>query len=274
MDSIIVEDGVIGCGTFGDTFHVYIDEFSHDIEVVKNKVLQTMRKESIPSCKLHTARLSLKEYSYIGAKIGRSRCGSLGCFARKDDDENNVSICAIVSKHVAVGSEDNHMYLGTTNNGNDIYGHIVRPLGKLDIASVAIKETDKIYLDTKFKDERGKALDNCEIFDFQNKNYVLPDCVHLWGAESKPGCGEIIVENFRLSYQPKLILFRNRADETTPLCKHGDSGAAIVGWGGGNKHFAVAILMGELVIKTDGTKVYCAVELQAGLQELSICKCR
>lgn len=245
----MAEDDVIGCGTFGDTFHVYINELSHDIEVVKNKVLQTFQKEGILSYKLHTARLAVKEYSYIGAEVGESRKGSLGCFARKDDDENNVSICAIVSKHVAVGSDDretkdNHMYLGKANNGNKIFGHIVRPLGKLDVAAVAIQDTDKAHLDTRFKDERGKPLANCGIFDFQNETYVLPDSVHLWGAVSTPGYGEILVENFRVECMASLILFRNRAEKKPPLGEPGDSGAAILGWGGGNKHFAIAILMG------------------------------
>lgn len=247
-------DDVIGCGTKDRRFHVFVNKYSKKLGEVRLAVRDILKERNITKYRIQEMRENEVNFNEVGAQVGESATatGSLGCFAFNEfKSKEKNRLCAITAKHVAERQTDGRILLGRGEKGEKIFGNILTPHVDMDIAAAEINKQHIQHIDTRLKDEQGRSVHACALFDFSNK-ITPPRLVYLWGLQSRPGCGEIVFENCQLKRCPgsRYIFIRNRQHrDSRSFSRPGDSGSIVCGKSRNGTTSAIAILSGKCLQK-------------------------
>lgn len=273
MSEVLKVKNVVGVGeSFGEVC-VYVDK-----ESCKEEQENAQSAVSAILDKKVKFRLTAKEmhyFNHVGASVGRTLLGTLGCFAFM----NKSDFCALTSAHVLKGNQNDSktVLVGRDERGEDIYGYYtdkcinpeIEP--RFDISALKIDEKQRHLFDYHLKDASGKPAQPCELFHFKTAESI-PYLVHIWGAVSSPGLGEICANAYSCDVGRNLIRIRDRSGRCI-FSAEGDSGAIICAMRREGGMFVMAMLMGkhkeikerkELVETED----YIALELEPGIEFL------
>lgn len=236
-------------------FHVFINKYSKKLAKVRLAVEDILKERNITKYRIQEMKENEINFMDVGAEVGEPETarGSLGCFALNEFKSKEKSrLCAIIAKHVAVRQNDARIFLGQDENEQRIFANILTPHVDMDIAAAAINKQDTQHFDTRLKDERGRPVRACALFDFSNIRNTPPRLVYIWGFQSQPGCGEIVYENCRLKRCPgsRYVFIRNRQHRNSKsFSRPGDSGSIVCGINRNGTVTAIAILSGKCLQK-------------------------
>ncbi|XP_052241117.1 uncharacterized protein LOC127851396 isoform X2 [Dreissena polymorpha] len=198
-------------------------------------------------------------------------------------DENKL--VALISGHLSFldhpPEADRTRYL-TSCSQNKIIGQFEVPDQEewIDMVCVEVYDEFRGVCETKFRNEYGVSLfaDLIEHKSLENWEFSP---VHIWGAKTSPGSGQILETNYVVDEAPgKFIVISERKSDklfSTP----GDSGSIVCGTDRKKSFFAIAMLIGEIQSKDEKSpKRYLALVLKDGLNhiakkcgcEFSLCK--
>ena len=224
-----IDPSVKSCGYRYSTLQVFVDDTSN--EKINNCIKNVLEKHGVGDFDIVPSIGTYKRLLGVGAMVNpkEDRYGSVGGFAERNSD----TLCALISRHVAIHSENGEVVLSDGKTSKTIRSNLIQesvPVGQaeavLDISATVIPSTDAGMCETKFKSEEGVPVTGMEC-TYEDKTLDNRP-VHLWGATSTPGLGIITMPEIRDRDSDKtFIVVENRVGSATHLGKEGDSGAMV-----------------------------------------------
>lgn len=284
MNTVLQVKNIVGVGESFGHVNVYIDK---ECCIDEQERAKTRIREIIDSkVKFFMTAKEIQPFNCVGARVGEKFPGTLGCFALMQNSQKE-SLCALTCAHVLNinKNSENKILIGKTKSGQNMYGHYTNQSkidSSFDIAVLTIDDADRCCCDRKLKDEAGSAMEKCDVLDL-SKFQSIPYLVHIWGAVSTPGLGQICDNAYVGIDRAKLIRICNRSGGCR-FAAPGDSGAIVCLKTREGGFYLIAMLVGNDQIKEDNklveTENYTALKLPAGISyleklhgsQISICR--
>jgi hypothetical protein len=270
------------------TFYIYaVQPLTLKEEKIRNnKIRMVLEKYEIFPFKIAQCGEKIQEFMHTGAKIEAksseqcislrsktvfkiSKGGTLGGFVKTK--EGNQQYC-LLSKHVTEGFNDVYY----VENGNEIIFGVMKPEtnnhceGGLDISAAVLNEQVGEE-STKFKDIRGQPLmGRLHGYNVNEEDDICRSgqSVHIHGAVSKPGVGEITMPIVLSGLTSPLIQIEDIAIHSEHFAEKGDSGAVVCVEDPGRRQVhALGMVIGESS-SARSRRTYLALPLSKGIKQI------
>lgn len=269
ISKILTIPNVIGCGEVFDVFEVALDKKIKDTEQnaeTVQTVTDSMKKNEITEFYFRYMSRRIRFYTQCGYQVGSKFTGTLGAFVKTEKHMQALdrlpeclkskatipipNLVALISNHVAVFQPQNKLFYNGEHIADILDPSVVQGA---DIAAAQVREQ---YLDRcqqVFKTQDDQEV-KCQLLEnTKDLEKSKGEMVHIWGAKSMPGLGQIVSCNYGLGLgngngaQGFHIIIKDRCNEFR-FSQPGDSGSVICKPSKDGKHlYAVGMLIGELL---------------------------
>ena len=270
---------------------MFIDEDRGTDETL-SEIGEILKPHTIPFIQ-HRIANKVNNFFQPGSKVtGFSGYGTLGGFVWgtcqysaeqkldvTDEAPTERTLCALLSGHVSKLLPGKKLKVD-----DNCIGQVMDPPWQhgnaLDIAAATIDKAFAPRCVKMFKDDKGNHKSGKLYDSGSNDPSFLPTIVHLYGAETVLGLGEILLKKCSLkscldgneSDDGKFMLLTDRKPFSGELCcRSGDSGAIVCANDKRGKFvLPIAMIIGEIESKTTNENRYLATQLYSGLEQMSL----
>ncbi|XP_052237081.1 uncharacterized protein LOC127848565 isoform X2 [Dreissena polymorpha] len=295
ISTVLNIPGVFGCSK--KRVGLFIDIKAND-EHVRESILQNVSK-IMDENQIRRVVCRVCTFTHLSVKSGdpidvHGAQGTLGGFAEKRDalvespqcqtteirgnteetlylrDENKL--VALISGHLSFPDSpsvaDRTRYL---TSQKQTIGHFEVPDREewIDMVCVEVYDEFRGVCETKFRNEYGVSL-FADLFDHESLEHWEFSPVHIWGAKTSPGLGQILETNYVVNGVPgKFIVISERKSDKL-FSAPGDSGSIVCGTDRKKSFLAIAMLIGEIQSKDEKSpNRYLALVLKDGLNHIA-----
>lgn len=267
LDSLVLLDGVIGCGEYNGSIQVFLDE-DENIPATTKRI-----KDIVGPYELYSEEVSrtLKRLFYPGAEVvAQNGFGTLGGFfvaLRLKQNELYAVTAGHVQRHtdgkINSNGKDWAEFLGSWRDGVDL------DIAVAKVYSDFIENCEKRLSDENDIPKRGVIVDRD-----QERLKPVSKLIYFKGASSGIGVGEVIQFRHKTASnndaQYLVLKQRNGNASEKPFCEPGDSGSIICCVERrGRFVYVLGTLIGEIQSKSNEyEKKYLALRIHSGVEHL------